>query len=110
MGKNEMEIIGMTIMVMLIFVQADYCYASMKTQPDKLTCPAQCGIDCLVANIGYPICFAICVAKCRKTATIDKYDCITGCGVNKSITVNIDAHGFVSYVEDSCLQKCQNKS
>ncbi|CAJ1979281.1 unnamed protein product [Sphenostylis stenocarpa] len=108
-----MKTTGIVIIMMItlsLVVQAEKNYADMKMgsniSPDELTCQAKCGINCVLANLFYPICFAICVAKCPKTLT-DSYDCVTGCGVSKSITVNIDARGNVVDVVDSCLQKCE---
>ncbi|RDX82759.1 hypothetical protein CR513_36412, partial [Mucuna pruriens] len=70
---HVMKITGIVILIMIMlgFTQAGFNLPSMKTAPiivpDKLTCPAQCGIDCILSNLAYPICFAICVAKCPKT-------------------------------------------
>nr|KYP68551.1 hypothetical protein KK1_022182 [Cajanus cajan] len=114
MARNEMKIMGVPILVliMLNLAEADYNPSLVKVVPNivfnKLTCPAQCGVDCLLSILGYPVCFAICVAKCPKTS-IDVDNCIATCGINKSIIINIDARGDVVSMVDSCLQKCQRK-
>ncbi|ESW04274.1 hypothetical protein PHAVU_011G081600 [Phaseolus vulgaris] len=102
MAKSEMKSIGVVIvmMMMLGFSEADYGLSA------QLTCPARCGINCLLANIAYPICFAACVAHCPKMSK-DAFHCISQCGINKSININIDATGAVTKVLDSCLQNCR---
>ncbi|KAL2337681.1 hypothetical protein Fmac_012127 [Flemingia macrophylla] len=74
---------------------------------DKLSCPAQCGIDCVMANLLYPICFAICVAKCKKTPSSGVNNCLSSCGLTKPI--NVESPGVrdlaINQV-NSCLQSC----
>ncbi|KAK7341862.1 hypothetical protein VNO80_24803 [Phaseolus coccineus] len=96
-----MKSIGVVIvmMMMLGFSEADYGLLA------RLSCPAKCGIDCFLSNLAYPICFAACVAHCPKMSK-DAFHCISQCGVNKSININIDATGAVTKVLDSCLQNC----
>ncbi|RDX88592.1 hypothetical protein CR513_29795, partial [Mucuna pruriens] len=38
------------------------------------------------------------------------HNCITSCGLSKSIDDNIGARGLTAYAMDSCLQECQNKT
>ncbi|KAK7341877.1 hypothetical protein VNO80_24818 [Phaseolus coccineus] len=73
----------------------------------KLPCAAQCALDCFASELPYPVCFAECLAKCNNGSTT-AFKCISNCGVNKSVTINIDDHGVVTDVVDSCLQKCPN--
>ncbi|WVZ03037.1 hypothetical protein V8G54_023843, partial [Vigna mungo] len=73
--------------------------------PMKLSCREQCGISCLESSLPYPLCFGLCIAKCPKDHTTD---CVTACGFNKSITINLDDRGVVTKAVDSCLQQCQH--
>ncbi|XP_028192305.1 uncharacterized protein LOC114378005 [Glycine soja] len=111
MAKKEMKSTGVTIMIMIMlgYAQANYNSPFVKIEPnnttDKLTCPAQCGIDCFIANIAYPICFAICVAKCPKKPPLSVYNCMIGCGKYKSTDANIDARDLSAV--NACLQECE---
>ncbi|KAG4974427.1 hypothetical protein AAZX31_11G172000 [Glycine max] len=115
MAKNELKPIKVAVMIMIVlgFAEANYNSPSMKIEPnsatDKLSCPAQCGIDCFLANIGYPICYAICVSKCPKNPPSSLYNCITRCGINKPSDINIDARGLAATAVNSCLQECIKK-
>jgi len=79
MVKSEMKSIGVVIVIMILLGFSEAV---------KLTCPAQCGISCLLSNLGYPICFAACVAHCPRMSK-NASQCISNCGVNKSININI---------------------
>ncbi|KAK7341861.1 hypothetical protein VNO80_24802 [Phaseolus coccineus] len=109
MRNNKMKIVGVMIM-MMILGESDNSVLCMEvgsnTIPMKLSCQAKCGISCLLANLAYPVCFAVCISKCPNAST----DCISGCGVNKTITINIDARGVVNNVVDSCLLQCEAKN
>ncbi|KHM99243.1 hypothetical protein glysoja_034768 [Glycine soja] len=37
------------------------------------------------------------------------YDCITSCGLTKSIDDNIGVRDLTAYAMDSCVQECKNK-
>jgi len=78
MAKNEMKNIGVVVVIMIML-----CFSEA-----KLTCPAQCGISCILANLAYLICFAICVAKCPRMSN-EATQCMSHCGVNKSINIKI---------------------
>ncbi|WVZ03317.1 hypothetical protein V8G54_024123 [Vigna mungo] len=125
MAKNEMKNVGVVVLIMIML-----CFSEA-----KLSCSAVCGISCLESFLSYPLCFGICIAKCSKMSK-EASECITHCGVNKSITstlvfrllqhcfhifhisVNmffhisndsfcmLDGSGVVSEVMDSYLQKC----
>jgi len=79
MAKSEMKSI-VAVVVMMIMLGF--------SEEAKLSCPAQCGIDCVLANLAYPICFAACVAKCPKMSK-GALQCISHCGVNKSINIDV---------------------
>jgi len=104
MAKNELKPIKVAVMIMIVlgFAEANYNSPSMKIEPnsatDKLSCPAQCGIDCFLANIGYPICYAICVSKCPKNPPSSLYNCITRCGINKPSDINIGMYSLTTFV------------
>ncbi|ESW04273.1 hypothetical protein PHAVU_011G081500 [Phaseolus vulgaris] len=104
-----MKIVGVMIM-MMILGQGDNSALCVEVvsniQPAKLTCEQHCSISCILSNLAYPVCLVICIAKCPDPPT----DCIRACGLNKSITINIDARGVVNNVVDSCLQKCKKTS
>ncbi|CAJ1979282.1 unnamed protein product [Sphenostylis stenocarpa] len=100
MKKSRSSIgLSIAIMIMLCFSPAECKFFG------SLTCPAKCGIHCVLANLAYPLCFALCVATCPKKSK-NGLQCIRRCGVNKSITINVDARGVVTSVVDSCLQAC----
>jgi len=90
-----MKIVGVMAMVMMILALGDKSVWSMEggssITPMKFSCQAQCGIKCVLANIAYPICFAVCVSKCPKQVNSV---CITRCDRNKSITINIGIHSY----------------
>ncbi|KOM50657.1 hypothetical protein LR48_Vigan08g148400 [Vigna angularis] len=86
MVKNEMKNVGVVVVIMMML-----CFS----EAAELTCRAKCGIDCLLANIAYPICFAICVAKCPKLSK-EASECITRCGVNKFIKIKIGIQTFTT--------------
>ncbi|ESW04271.1 hypothetical protein PHAVU_011G081300 [Phaseolus vulgaris] len=110
MRNNKMKIVGVMIM-MMILGQGDngvLCVeVGSKIEPKKLSCEAKCSISCILSNLAYPVCLILCIADCPDHPPTD---CISGCGVNKSITINIDARGVVNNVVDSCLQKCEEKN
>lgn len=89
MAKSEMKSIGVVVvmMIMLGFSKAA-----------KLSCPAKCGIDCVLANLAYPICFILCVSNCPKLSK-GALQCISHCGVNKSININI---GILKLLQHFC--------
>nr|KYP42805.1 hypothetical protein KK1_035787 [Cajanus cajan] len=116
MTKNEMRTTRIAIMIifMLGFAQAYPNPLSMKTEsrnkPDELSCSAKCGIDCVLANLFYLLCYAICVSKCHKTPTDIVSNCLSGCGLTKPIYVKSPgALDIAIHRVDSCLQECQRK-
>ncbi|BAT90535.1 hypothetical protein VIGAN_06179500 [Vigna angularis var. angularis] len=94
------DIVAILMMFMLGFVQILSIEA-------KLPCAAQCALDCLGSEHPYPVCLAKCLEKCDKVSTTH-YNCITKCGVSKTLTVTIDGRGDVTDVVDSCLRNCPN--
>ncbi|KAK7341860.1 hypothetical protein VNO80_24801 [Phaseolus coccineus] len=109
MRNNKMKIVGVMIM-MMILGESDNSVLSMevgsKTSPMKLSCEALCNLSCIPANLAFTACMVICMSRCPNANT----DCISGCGVNKTITIDIDARGVVNNVVDSCLQQCEAKN
>ncbi|BAT90532.1 hypothetical protein VIGAN_06179200 [Vigna angularis var. angularis] len=90
--------VAILMVIMLGFVQILSIEA-------ELPCAAQCALECLGSEDPYSICLATCLESCDKVSTTH-YNCITKCGVNKTITVTIDDRGHVTDVADSCLQNC----
>jgi len=97
MRNNKMKIVGVMIM-MMILGQGDNSVLCVEVvsniQPTKLTCEQHCSISCILANLAYPVCLAICIAKCPDPPTA----CISACGVNKSITINIGIHSYTTLI------------
>ncbi|BAT90534.1 hypothetical protein VIGAN_06179400 [Vigna angularis var. angularis] len=90
---------AIVVMIMLGFVQILSVEAIN-------TCPPKCALLCFVSDgPSYEDCYDQCIAKCNKMPAI-AYNCITKCGVNKTVTVTIDDRGHVTDVVDSCLQNC----
>ncbi|KAK7372111.1 hypothetical protein VNO80_05480 [Phaseolus coccineus] len=49
--------------------------------PEK-SCSAKCAPGCIFANLAYPICYAICIDKCRHPDPPSVYsDCISSCTI-----------------------------
>ncbi|KAK7341878.1 hypothetical protein VNO80_24819 [Phaseolus coccineus] len=94
MKSNRVAIL---MMIMLGFVQILEIEA-------KLPCPILCSLSCLVSEKPYALCFIECLVTCE--IPLGASNCARSCGVNKSITIDIDARGNVTNVVDSCLQKC----
>ncbi|RDX69274.1 hypothetical protein CR513_51631, partial [Mucuna pruriens] len=121
MAKNEMKTIGIMIMVMIMmgFAQANSSPPIVKSEPssvsEKLNCGTKCAYECLplifspLDFLAYPICVTGCKNRCMKRSHGNAYECITSCGLTKSIDVNIDVRGLATNVVDSCLEECQNK-
>ncbi|KAG4918827.1 hypothetical protein AAZX31_20G115100 [Glycine max] len=116
MEKNKMKANGVMIMIiiMLDFSQAISKPSLDRIEPnrvyDKLDCLQKCELKCLPLLIA-PGLYVVCVKKCYDNICHDKppiNDCIIGCGLIKSIDINIDAREIANLV-DSCVQKCRNK-
>ncbi|XP_022631326.1 uncharacterized protein LOC111240540 [Vigna radiata var. radiata] len=96
MKSNRAAIV---VMIMLGFIQ-------ILSVEAVNTCPVQCGLLCFVSDgPSFVECYDKCIAKCKKVPA-SAYNCITKCGVNKTVTVTIDDRGHVADVVDSCLQNC----
>ncbi|RDX98402.1 hypothetical protein CR513_18680, partial [Mucuna pruriens] len=118
MAKNAKKTSAVMIMIMIIvgFVQAK-CnpqFASIESNnvPDKLGCLKKCQLLCGILFIipkWLIKCLSPCVRRCIKKPTGTSYDCITDCGLTKSIDDNIGARGLATYTVDSCAQECNNK-
>ncbi|KAG2397551.1 uncharacterized protein HKW66_Vig0142130 [Vigna angularis] len=91
------HIVAISMMIMLGFVQI------LQTEA-LIPCTITCGLKCLISSLPYGLCWVPCVIKCEIIP--GALDCVKGCGVNKTVTIDIDAAGKVSNVVDSCLQKC----
>ncbi|KAH1069130.1 hypothetical protein GLYMA_03G085400v4 [Glycine max] len=50
-----------------------------------------------------------CSAKCLTKSIVAANDCMTSCGLVKSINVNNDVRDRTTYVVNSCMQECLNK-
>ncbi|RZC29018.1 hypothetical protein D0Y65_000837 [Glycine soja] len=95
MTKNEMKTIGVAIMIMLGFSQANYNSPLVKIGPnrvyDKLSCRIRCELACaplIPGGIAYIICLYVCASKCHEQSNdVDNY--IIGHGSTNSINVNI---------------------
>ncbi|QCD88149.1 hypothetical protein DEO72_LG3g2691 [Vigna unguiculata] len=85
--------VAVLMLIMLGFVQI--------LKIGAIPCPAKCAIQCLNSPLTYPYCYVTCLALC---GSLPK--CAKSCGINKSITIYIDAAGKVTNVVDSCLHKC----
>ncbi|XP_022631322.1 uncharacterized protein LOC111240539 [Vigna radiata var. radiata] len=92
------ERVAILMMIMLGFVEILSIEA-------KLPCAVQCGIQCFGSEYFYPDCLKTCLQQCKKVPA-SAYNCITKCGVNKTVTVTIDGRGHVTDVVDSCLRNC----
>ncbi|QCD88157.1 uncharacterized protein LOC114170675 [Vigna unguiculata] len=84
----------------------------LSIEAKKLPCPAECALECFASEDPYPVCFAKCLEKCNNstgsTGSTGANNCISKCGVNKTITATIDARGYVTDVVDSCLRECSD--
>ncbi|KAK7341880.1 hypothetical protein VNO80_24821 [Phaseolus coccineus] len=100
MGKNRMKSnrVAVLMMILLGFVQI------LQIEALTLPCPVLCAIQCLPSQQPYPLCLANCISKCQMSTSAS--NCARSCGVNKSITIHIDALGNITNVVDSCLDKC----
>ncbi|KOM50659.1 hypothetical protein LR48_Vigan08g148600 [Vigna angularis] len=76
---NEMKNVGFVVLLMIML-----CFSEA-----KLSCRSKCEVDCLIAGLAYPICVAVCIGKCPKMSK-EASECITRCGVKKSINIKID--------------------
>ncbi|ESW04291.1 hypothetical protein PHAVU_011G082900 [Phaseolus vulgaris] len=81
--------VAILMMIMLGFVQILNIEA-------KLPCPAECALACFASELPYPECFAKCIAKCNNGSTI-AFNCISNCGVNKSVTINIGISSLITF-------------
>ncbi|KAG4394917.1 hypothetical protein GLYMA_20G127000v4 [Glycine max] len=100
MEKNKMKANGVMIMIiiMLDFSQAISKPSLDRIEPnrvyDKLDCLQKCELKCLPLLIA-PGLYVVCVKKCYDNICHDKppiNDCIIGCGLIKSIDINIGIH------------------
>ncbi|ESW04293.1 hypothetical protein PHAVU_011G083100 [Phaseolus vulgaris] len=99
MGKNTMKTnrVAVLMMMMLGFVQI------LETEAIGFPCLVLCAIECIPKQ-PYASCFISCISKCPSSNSAS--NCARTCGVNKSITINIDALGNITSMTDSCLDKC----
>jgi len=88
MRKKKMKSIRIVIMMMMIMLS---CTEGNDIMPEK-SCSAKCAPGCIFANLAYPICYAICIDKCRHPYPPSvSPDCITSCTttITKSTSNNI---------------------
>nr|KYP33760.1 hypothetical protein KK1_045357 [Cajanus cajan] len=117
MAKNEIKTIKVVIMVMIMmgFAQANHNPPLPQIDPNNMLfkgdlCSTLCTIKCAFTsftNPQYNRCIDNCIDICYKKHVV--YNCITSCGLTKSIDNNIDARGLPTHAMDSCFQKCLNK-
>ncbi|WVZ03605.1 hypothetical protein V8G54_024411 [Vigna mungo] len=81
--------VAILMMIMLGFVQILSIEA-------KLPCAVQCGIQCFGSEYLYPVCLKNCIDNCNK-GTTTAYNCITKCGVNKTVTVTIGNYFLMKF-------------
>jgi len=68
----------------------------LSIEAKKLPCPAECALECFASEDPYPVCFAKCLEKCNNstgsTGSTGANNCISKCGVNKTITATIGTY------------------
>nr|KYP46879.1 hypothetical protein KK1_031525 [Cajanus cajan] len=119
MTKKEMKTTGIVIimMIMLGIVQASDNLQDVKIEPNNRFgvlnyCSALCNVECgiLIFNKRkFKRCYDKCSSGCRIMSNDVVHNCITRCGLTKSIDNNIDARDLTTFVMDSCLKDCQRK-
>ncbi|KAK7372529.1 hypothetical protein VNO80_05910 [Phaseolus coccineus] len=91
MRNNKMKSIGIVIMMMMMMLS---CTEGSDIIPEK-SCSAKCAPGCVFANLAYPICYAICIDKCKHPDPPSVYsDCFSSCNIIiKSSSNNIGLLG-----------------
>ncbi|KAK7341879.1 hypothetical protein VNO80_24820 [Phaseolus coccineus] len=89
--------VAVLMMIMLGFVQI------LETEAISFPCLVLCAIECIPKR-PYGSCFITCISKCPSSTSAS--NCARSCGVNKTITIDIDALGNITNMTDSCLDKC----
>lgn len=96
MEKNRMKTNRIAALIMIVL-----CFTQMvKTEP-TLPCPALCALKCLRATFK-AICFLTCCSKCPAMSP-STYNCVSKCGVNKFITVNIGIYPLITLIFVYCF-------
>lgn len=91
MGKKTMKSHRVAILMMIIlgFVQ-------ILESEANIPCPISCGFQCLISSQPYGLCWVPCVIKCAITPAA--FDCVKGCGVNKTITIDIGIYFLTTFI------------
>ncbi|WVZ03607.1 hypothetical protein V8G54_024413 [Vigna mungo] len=86
MKSNRAAIV---VMIMLGFVEILSVVAAN-------TCPIQCSLLCGSGPTFWK-CYDKCIAKCNKVP-VSAYNCITKCGVNKTVTVTVGNYFLMKFI------------
>ncbi|KAK7372519.1 hypothetical protein VNO80_05900 [Phaseolus coccineus] len=108
MRNKKMKSIRIVIMMMMMIMLS--CTEANDIIPEK-SCSAKCAPGCVFANIAYPICYAICMDKCKHPDPPSVYsDCISSCSIiTKSSSHNIEDRAAMKEALKSCSRKCHFK-
>jgi len=75
------------------------CTQAIGTTPEKKSCSAKCAPGCVFANLAYPICYAICMDKCKRGSPPTLYDdCFNSCIATKFTPNNIGIQFLITLI------------
>jgi len=87
MGKIEIKIIGIILMVMILL---SFTQAQLNSKPDAgFFCKVKCFLKCNEERFPKPNCMQDCESHCSEFLSNTVDNCITSCHLMKSIVINI---------------------